>query len=121
MSARMRRSRVGGAGVGLAGVVAKAVSEVAPVEVGPGCFRRDLPSTDGVRVWVVDMSPGSEWPHVDVHDASGEEVFVVDGELIEEGRRYGPGTYLFFPPHSRHRPSTVAGVRLFGFNLAARS
>ncbi|GAA0713090.1 hypothetical protein [Dokdonella soli] len=36
------------------------VDDVPAVEVGPGCFRRDLPSDDGVRVWVVDMRAGAE-------------------------------------------------------------
>lgn len=43
------------------------------VEIGPGCTRRDLPSNVGVRVWIVDMAAGSEWPHVDHHDDAGEE------------------------------------------------
>jgi hypothetical protein len=94
------------------------VDEVEPIEVGPGCLRRDLPATNGVRVWVVDMAPGSRWPSVDVHDETGEEVYVVSGEVIEGDARFGPGTYLFFRPHSRHRPRTETGVRLFGFNVA---
>ena len=65
------------------------------------------------------MDPGSRWPHVDVHDETGEEVYVASGELIEGERRFGPGTYLFFHPHSRHQPRTETGVRLFGFNLVA--
>ena len=94
------------------------IDEVEPIEVGPGCTIRELPSTGGVRVWVVDMAQGSEWPHLDVHDESGEEIFVVSGELIEGDRRFGAGTYLFYAPGSSHRPRTEAGVRLFGFNLA---
>jgi anti-sigma factor ChrR (cupin superfamily) len=93
------------------------VDAVEPVQVGPGCRRRDLPSTGPVRVWVVDMEPGSRWPHVDVHDAAGEEVYVVSGEVIEGDRRFGAGTYLHFPPHGSHRPRTETGARLFGFNL----
>lgn len=93
------------------------VEAVEPVEVGPGCLRRDLPSTGPVRVWVVDMAPGSRWPHVDVHDAAGEEVYVCSGEVIEGERRFGAGTYLHFRPHSSHRPRTETGARLFGFNL----
>lgn len=97
------------------------VDDVVPVEVGPGCFRRDLPSTRGVRVWVVDMKPGSEWPYDDVHDGGGEEIYVVSGELIEGDQRFGPGTYLFYGPGSVHRSRTESGVRLFGFNLAAHA
>ncbi|HET9835023.1 MAG TPA: cupin domain-containing protein [Rhodanobacteraceae bacterium] len=91
------------------------VDEVQPVVIGPGCHRRDLPSASGVRVWVVDMSPGSTWPAVDEHPG-GEYVQVITGELIEGEQRFGPGTYLFFKPGSSHRPRTERGVRLFGFN-----
>ena len=97
------------------------VDEVAPVEIGPGCLRRDLPSVGAVRVWVVEIAPGSRWPHVDVHGPSGEEFLVVSGELIEGDRRLGPGTYVLFGPGSEHRPRTETGVRLFGFNLLEES
>lgn len=92
------------------------IDDVAPIEVGPGCYRRDLPAQDGVRVWVVDMDPGSEWPHVDYHP-EGEEVYVVSGEMIEGDQRFSAGTYLFFEKGSSHQPRTETGVRLFGFNL----
>jgi hypothetical protein len=49
--------------------VAFEVGEVPAIEVGPGCLRRDLPRLPGIRAWVVDMAPGSEWPHVDHHQA----------------------------------------------------
>ena len=94
------------------------VNDVEPVVVGPGCSRRDLPSTGDLRVWVVDMAPGSTWPVVDEHD-TGEEVYVVEGEIIEGERRFGAGTYLFFKPGSRHRPRTEKGARLFGINPRA--
>ncbi len=94
------------------------IDDIEPVIIGPGCLRRDLPSTGDVRVWVVDMAPGSQWPFVDVHD-TGEEVLVMCGELIEGEQRLGPGTYLFFPPESRHQPRTEIGVRLFGINPVA--
>jgi hypothetical protein len=97
------------------------IDEVVPVEVGPGCFRRDLPSTGGVRVWVVDMDPGCQWPCVDAHDEAGEVFYIVSGELIEGDERFGAGTYVFFAPGSRHQPRTDIGVRLFGFNLVTRN
>src|ERR1700744_5306756 len=95
------------------------IDEIAAVEVGSGCIRRDLPSLPNVRAWVVDMAPHSRWPHIDVHDA-GEGVFVVSGELIEGDHVYGPGAYLHFAPGSRHQPRTETGVRLFGFNPVSR-
>lgn len=96
------------------------VDAVAPVEVGPGCYRRDLPGHDGVRVWVVDMAPGSAWPHVD-HHAHGESYFVASGELIEGDRHYPAGTHVWFAPGSRHRPRTELGARLYGLNPVAAS
>jgi len=96
------------------------VDAVAPVEVGDGCRRRDLPSVPDVRAWIVDIAPGSEWPHVDTHP-DGEDVFVVAGELIEGGRRFGAGDYLHFAPGSAHRPRSETGVRLIGWNPRPRA
>ena len=100
-----------------AGLRCERIDDIEPVKVGPGCLRRDLRSGSGVRVWAVDIEPGAEWPSVDEHDARGEDVFVVSGELIEGGSRFGPGSYLHFGPNSSHRPRSERGVRLIGFNL----
>ena len=97
--------------------LATLADDVPRIDIGPGCWRRDLPGNDRVRVWIVDMAPGAQWPHVDHHDVNGEQVFVVSGELIEGERRFGPGHHLAFGSHSSHRPRTEIGVRLFGFNL----
>lgn len=94
------------------------VDTVPAVTVGPGCLRRDLPSRDGVRIWLVDMAPGAEWPRADAHDERGEDIFVARGELIEGNRRLTAGAFIHFDPDSSHRPRTEQGVRLFGFNLA---
>ena len=91
------------------------VDDVDPAIVGPGCLRRDLPGPGGLRVWMVDMAPGSVWPVIDEHD-TGEAVYVVAGEAIEGDQRFGAGTYLYFKPGSRHRPRTEKGARLFGIN-----
>jgi anti-sigma factor ChrR (cupin superfamily) len=93
------------------------VDRVEAVAVGPGCYRRDLPTIGNVRAWIVDMEPGAEWPHVDPHGEHGEELLVVSGELIEGEQRYPEGSYLLYHPQSSHRPRTDTGVRLFGFNL----
>lgn len=95
------------------------IDEVDAIRVGPGCTRRDLPGNPGVRAWIVDMEPGSQWPQVDRHGEGGEAYYVISGEVIEGERRYPAGTYVTFAPDSRHRPRTETGVRLFGINLAS--
>lgn len=92
---------------------------VVPIAVGPGCFRWDLPSAPGARAWIVELEPGAVWPYEDVHDAGGEQVLVVSGELIEGTHRFGAGTYILYGPHTRHQPRTKIGVRLFGMNVYA--
>jgi mannose-6-phosphate isomerase-like protein (cupin superfamily) len=99
---------------------AVAVEAVPITPVGTGSTRRDLPAPPGVRVWVVDISPGTQWPHVDHHD-TGEGYYVVSGEVIEGEHRYPAGTCVSFAPGSHHRPRTERGARLFGFNPVAAS
>lgn len=91
------------------------IDEVARIEVGEGCWRRDLPSVAGVRAWIVEMAPGSVWPKVDEHP-DGEDVYVLEGEMIEGERRFAAGSYLHFAPGSSHRPRTETGLRLIGWN-----
>lgn len=95
------------------------LDEAPRVQVGPGCYRQDLPSSPGARVWVVEMAPGAQWPDVDVHPF-GEEVLVLSGELMEGEARFEAGTFLHFAPGSRHQPWTETGVRLFGMNVSMR-
>ena len=93
------------------------IDDIAAIRIGEGCSRRDLPSNPGVRVWVVDMAPGAQWPYYDHHD-TGESFYVISGEVIEGEARYGAGTYVAFAPDSRHRPRTESGVRLIGLNVS---
>ena len=102
--------------IALPGLQAARIDDIPAIRIGAGCYRRDLSSDGSVRVWVVDMEPGSIWPYVDDHD-TGEHYYVVEGEVIEGYARYGAGTYVRFQPGSSHRPKTDSGVRLFGFNL----
>ena len=79
---------------------ASLVDEVPAVRIGAGCTRRDLSSDGTVRVWVVDMEPGSTWPYVDDHD-TGEHYYVIEGEVIEGRARHGAGTYVRFLPGTK--------------------
>jgi len=85
-------------------------------QIGEGCTRRDLPAGRGLRVWVVDMAPGAQWPVFEHHE-TGESYYVISGEIIEGDKRLRAGTYVCFAPDSRHRPHTETGVRLIGMNL----
>lgn len=40
---------------------------------------------------------------------SGESYYVLEGELEEGSRSYGPGTWVRHPPGSVHRPRSAAG------------
>lgn len=104
-----------------AGMMAVNVDLLGALPVGPGCWRRDLPSRDGVRLWIVDMEANSEWPCTDMHDEFGEDVFVVAGSVIEGDQEYQAGTYLHFAPNSSHRPRSADGATLFGMNLTPRT
>ena len=93
-------------------------SDAPAVVVGTGCLRRDLPGIPGVRTWIVEMAPGSRWPHVDRHD-TGEAYYVLEGEVIEGDARFAAGSYVRFASGSVHQPRTETGVRLFGLNPVA--
>ena len=95
---------------------ATAIDDAPAIDLGGGCLRRDLPAPPGVRVWIVELAPGSRWPRVDRHD-TGEVYLVLEGEVIEGETRHPAGTHVCFPPGSRHRPRSEIGARLFGFHL----
>lgn len=54
----------------------------------------------GVRLPAIDM-PG------------GEEIFVIEGRFCDEHGAYRPGSWIRFPPGSRHAPSTDEGCVLY--------
>lgn len=92
--------------------------DLAAIDIGPGCIRRDLPPSPGFRAWIVELAPGSRWPYVDDHGETAEAYYVISGEVIEGEQRFAAGTYVYFAAGSQHQPRTEIGARLFGFNLA---
>jgi hypothetical protein len=60
-----------------------------PSTFGTGVFVRDVATTDGWELQVVRCEPGARFPlHAHAHP---EFVFVLEGELVQGGRRLGPG------------------------------
>lgn len=58
------------------------------------------------------MQPGAKIP-AHIHEGVAEVLFVVDGEFINEGRRYLPGTSLHVKAGNPHGPhSTDTGCTL---------
>lgn len=54
------------------------------------------------------FAPGSGYP---AHrHPGGEEYYVLEGELIDGARSYGPGTYVWHPPGSAHAPRSETGA-----------
>jgi len=60
---------------------------------------------------LIHMTPGSAYP---LHQATaGEELFVVDGELICGQVHVGRGGYHYSPPGTEHAPRTEIGAVIF--------
>lgn len=60
-----------------------------PSTMASGVFVRDIAVTDGWEMQVVRFEPGARipaHPHV-----SPEFLFILEGELVQAGRRMGPG------------------------------
>lgn len=89
---------------------------VPAVEVAPGVRRRSMPSCPYLDVWIIEFDPGTQWPEIDHHE-NFEEVYVIDGEFLDQGRTYRGGSFLHFEPGTSHQPRTHTGGRMFGYNL----
>ncbi|MEU8227865.1 cupin domain-containing protein [Kribbella sp. NPDC048915] len=90
------------------------VEAVETSEVSPGIVRRRLPSSGQVVARVFDMEAGVTWPEVDVHDRD-ELIYIIAGELLDHGRTYPAGSYLYYQAGSKHQPRTENGVRILVF------
>lgn len=60
-----------------------------PSAMAPGIFMRDIAVTDGGQMQLVRCEPGARFP---AHTHEGPEfLFVLESELVQAGRRLGPG------------------------------
>lgn len=89
-------------------------------DVSPGITRKTVSTGGPASIWYIEMQPNTEWPAVDRHDENGEHLYVLSGELIEGADRYPAGTFVIYEPHSSHRPRTVSGVTMLGFNISQK-
>ena len=60
---------------------------------------------------MVHMCAGTEYPHYD--SEAGQDVFVIDGELLLGEQSIGRGSYVWVPPGEDHVPRTDKGCVLF--------
>ncbi|MEV8396717.1 cupin domain-containing protein [Streptomyces niveus] len=63
----------------------------------------------------VHFAAGSRYPVLDRHDHSGEILIVVDGELDDGVRIHRPGTLIYSPRGSSHRPGSRQGCLVYIF------
>jgi anti-sigma factor ChrR (cupin superfamily) len=60
-----------------------------PSKIASGVLVKDVAATDGWEMQIVRCEPGTRFP---VHTHEGPEfLFVLEGELVQAGRRLGPG------------------------------
>ncbi|GAB2665390.1 cupin domain-containing protein [Nocardia goodfellowii] len=99
-----------------AGYAAASVSDAPVRELFPGIRLRPLwKGSDGAHANVLEMDPGTAWPHRDLHEPGPEEVYVVAGVFNDGARDYPAGTFLHAPAGSWHVPATTTGCTLFLF------
>jgi anti-sigma factor ChrR (cupin superfamily) len=60
-----------------------------PSTFAAGVFVKDIARTDGWEMQIVRFEPGARFP-IHTHELP-EFVFILEGELVQAGRRLGPG------------------------------
>lgn len=66
--------------------------------------------TTGASAVLLEFEPGAAYGRH--RHPGGEEYWVLEGSMEDGGNTYGPGTYVYHPPGSLHRPSSLEGCRL---------
>jgi len=79
--------------------------------VSEGVTRTILRAEPGEKRVLIKLEAGRTYPH-HAH-ATPDEVFVVEGVYadpgVENGRPFGAGSYLYYPPGTDHYASSPAG------------
>ncbi|SHH25747.1 cupin domain-containing protein [Ferrimonas marina] len=79
----------------------------------PGVSRKLLYRQTGFpeRISLVQLKPGTVV--TDFHHPLGAEMFVVEGEVQDGERQYGPETFVRFPAGHLHSPASASGCVLY--------
>ncbi len=92
------------------------VGDAAVRELFPGARLRTLwQGPSGAHAHVLEMAPGTAFPHRDEHRPGPEEVYVLEGTFNDGARDYPAGTFLHAPAGTWHVPATTTGCTLFLF------
>jgi anti-sigma factor ChrR (cupin superfamily) len=98
------------------GYTATHVDETEGRELFPGIRLHTLwTGPTGAHAHLLEMAPGTSWPHRDVHEPGPEEVYVVAGTFHDGATDHPAGTFLHAPAGSWHVPATTTGCTLFLF------
>ncbi|NQV91999.1 cupin domain-containing protein [Candidatus Woesearchaeota archaeon] len=76
----------------------------------PGVEIKHLHEHQKAKIVMIKFSPGAKVPKHE-HEG-GEEIYVLDGTLIDEEGTYTKGAYLYNPPKSTHTTHSPEGCTL---------
>jgi quercetin dioxygenase-like cupin family protein len=68
-------------------------------------------ATQRSKTILLKFEPGASYPYHN-HPA-GEELFVLEGEVVIEGEKLTAGDYLYTPPGYKHAVHTTQGCTVF--------
>ncbi|HEV2122178.1 MAG TPA: cupin domain-containing protein [Chloroflexota bacterium] len=73
-----------------------------------------LRSEPGANRVLLRFAPGKGCPTH--HHGMAEEVYVIEGVYEDMGQRFGPGSYLYYPPGSVHNAFSTTGCTFLVIN-----
>lgn len=73
-----------------------------------------LRSEPGANRVLLRFAPGKGYPTH--HHEVAEEVYVIEGVYEDEGRQFGPGSYLYYPAGSVHNAFSSTGCTFLVIN-----